>query len=47
MDPIAALELIASGERSEVLLPLTYGYLSYARDDLMARSAICLSCRLA
>lgn len=32
MDPIAALELIASGERSEVLLPLTYGYLSYAVD---------------
>ena len=32
MDPIAALELIASGTRSEVLLPLTYGYLSYATD---------------
>lgn len=33
MDPIAALELIASGERSEVLVPLTYGYVSYAADD--------------
>ena len=32
MDPIAALELIASGKRNEVLLPLTYGYLSYATD---------------
>jgi len=32
MDPIAALEMMASGERSEILLPLTYGYLSYATD---------------
>jgi len=32
MDPIAALEMMAAGERSEILLPLTYGYLSYATD---------------
>ncbi|KAA0972675.1 extracellular solute-binding protein [Aureimonas fodinaquatilis] len=36
MDPIAALELIAAGERSEVLLPLTYGYLSYATEGFRA-----------
>ncbi len=30
MDPIAAFELVASGERQEVLVPLAYGYLSYA-----------------
>lgn len=31
MDPIAAFEMVASGERREVLLPLTYGYMSYAQ----------------
>jgi len=33
MDPIAALEVISSGERPEQLLPLTYGYLSYSKED--------------
>lgn len=34
MDPIAALEYLATGKGPEVLTPFTYGYLSYAVDGL-------------
>lgn len=37
MDPIAAFELIATGDRSEVLIPLTYGYLNYAMQGFRPR----------
>src|SRR5690606_6450525 len=37
MDPIAAYELVAAGDRNEVLIPLTYGYLSYATEGFRPR----------
>jgi multiple sugar transport system substrate-binding protein len=36
MDPIAALDALASGAGPEVLIPFTYGYVSYAMDDFRA-----------
>ncbi|MHA6690959.1 carbohydrate ABC transporter substrate-binding protein [Devosia sp. A449] len=39
LDPIAALELLASDDTDTALLPLTYGYLSYATDGFRPQRA--------